>query len=182
MKPHILLFLFFLNTGFLFAQDTLKRLYMGNDTHTDLMYNGTEDKWYENNQKMADFYLKLGEETKNEPPEARSKWNYDVAWTLYMLEKKTTPEYFARIIAQIKNGQASVPYNFTLPVYGCSNTESIIRSFYYGGYLQRKYGIDVSLAVCQENATIPLGLASVWAGCGAKYSWKGVCNKGYPKK
>jgi alpha-mannosidase len=176
MKPFILLLLFFLSTDFLFAQDTLKRLYMGNDTHTDLMYNGTEDKWYENNQKMADFYLKLGEETKNEPPEARSKWNYDVAWTVYMLEKKTAPEYFKRIIAQIKNDQASVPYNFTLPVYGCSNIESVIRSFYYGGYLQRKYDIDVSLAVCQENATIPLGLASVWAGCGAKYSWKGVCN------
>ena len=32
------------------------------------------------------------------------------------------------------------------------------------------------MAVCQENATIPLGLASLWAGSGAKYSWRGVCN------
>jgi alpha-mannosidase len=176
MRKKIIISLFFLCPTILFAQDSLKKLYMGNDTHTDLMYNGDEDKWYENNSRMADFYLRLGEETKTEAPELRSKWNYDVAWTLYMLEKKTTPEYFVRIIAQIKNGQASVPYNFTLPVYGCSNAESVIRSFYYGGYLQRKFGIDVNLAVCQENATIPLGLGSIWAGCGAKYSWKGVCN------
>jgi alpha-mannosidase len=158
------------------AQDSLKRLYLGNDTHTDLMYNGTEDQWYEKHLAMTDFYLTLSDQTKNEIPEHRSKWNYDAAWILYMLEKKTSPAYFQRVIDQIKNGQASVPYNFTLPVYGCSNSESVIRSFYYGGYLQRKYGIDVKMAVCQENATIPLGLASLWAGAGAKYSWKGVCN------
>ena len=27
-----------------------------------------------------------------------------------------------------------------------------------------------------ENQTLPLGLGSLWAGTGAKYSWKGVCN------
>ena len=26
-----------------------------------------------------------------------------------------------------------------------------------------------------ENATMPYGLSSLWAGSGAKYSWKGVC-------
>jgi alpha-mannosidase len=160
-----------------FSQDTAtKRLYLGNDTHLDLMYNGTEEKWSQLLTEMADFYLKLGEDSKNEEPAKRSKWNYDCAYWLYVLEKNTTPEYFQRIIAQIKNQQASVPYNFTLPVYGASTAESILRSFYYGGYVQRKYGIDVELAVCQENATIPLGLGSLWAGSGAKYSWKGVCN------
>jgi alpha-mannosidase len=153
-----------------------KRLYLGNDTHTDLYYNGDEEKWYKQNAEMADFYLNLGEASAKDSIPLRSKWNYDVAWTLYMLEKRTSPEYFNRIIAQIKNGQASVPYNFTLPVYGASTAEGILRSFYYGGYLERKFGIDVDIAVCQENATVPLGLASLWAGSGAKYSWKGVCN------
>ena len=153
-----------------------KRLYLGNDTHVDLMYNGTEEEWDRKILDMADFYLKLGEDTKNEPDVARrSKWNYDCAYWLYTLEKKTSPEYFNRIINQIKNQQASVPYNFTLPIYGAFSSESILRSFYFGGYLERKYGIDVDIAVCQENATVPLGLASLWAGSGAKYSWKGVC-------
>ncbi|MBN1480703.1 hypothetical protein JXA70_10555 [candidate division KSB1 bacterium] len=158
------------------AQDSLKHLYLGNDTHTDLMWNGDEDDWYQYNLDMAKFYLRLGESTRNNPPESRSKWNYDVAWTLYMLEKRAPKELFHRLIAQIKNGQASVPYNFVLAVYGASTLESVLRSFYYGGYLQRTYDIPVELAVAQENATLPLGLASLWAGTGAKYSWKGVCN------
>lgn len=158
------------------GQDTLKHLYLGNDTHTDLMWNGTEEDWYRYNLDMARFYLKIGEDTRDNAPEARSKWNFDVAWTLYMLEKKAPEGVFARIIDQVKNGQISIPYNFTLPVYGASTAESVLRSFYYGGYLERMYGIDIDLAVCQENATIPLGLASLWAGSGARYSWKGVCN------
>ena len=113
-----------------FSQDIpLKRLYLANDTHTDLLWNGGEEYWYKLNLDMARFYLKIGEETANSAPEARSKWNYDVAWTLYMMEKRESPEFFSRIIDQIKKGQASVPFNFTLPVYGASTAESILRSF-----------------------------------------------------
>ncbi len=153
-----------------------KRLYLGNDTHVDLMYNGTEEEWDKKILDMADFYLKLGEQSKDEADVARrSKWNYDCAYWLYTLERKKDSAYFNRIIDQIKRQQASVPLNFTLPIYGAFTPESILRSFYYGGYLERKFGIDVDIAVCQENATVPLGLASLWAGSGAKYSWKGVC-------
>ena len=31
------------------------------------------------------------------------------------------------------------------------------------------------MAVAMENQTLPLGLASLWAGSGAQYSWRGVC-------
>jgi alpha-mannosidase len=159
-----------------YAQQPLKHLYLGNDTHTDLLWNGTEDDWYKWNLDMAKFYLKLGEETASNPVETRSKWNYDVAWTLYTMDKREPKEFVDRVIKQIKNGQASVPINFTLPVYGGSTTESVLRSFYPAGQLARKYGIVTDMAICQENATLPLGIASLWAGSGAKYSWKGVCN------
>ena len=177
MKLQLFIVSFLLISIFTNAQNIeKKRLYLGNDTHVDLMYNGTEEKWSQLILEMSDFYLKLGESTLKEEPAKQSKWNYDCAYNLWVLENKTSPEYFQRIIAQIKNQQASVPYNFTLPLYGASTAESVLRSFYYGGHLERKYGIDVDIAVCQENATIPLGLTSLWAGSGAMYSWKGVCN------
>jgi alpha-mannosidase len=158
------------------GQKPLNHLYLGNDTHTDLIWNGNEEEWYKYSLDMAKFYLKIGESTRGNPPEARSKWNYDVAWTLYMIEKRESKEFFSRIIDQIRLEQASVPFNFTLPVYGASTLESVLRGLYYGGHLERTFGLDLDLAICQENATIPLGLASLWAGCGARYSWRGVCN------
>ena len=173
--------LFFLLTSLIFLSDLhaevpLKHLYLGNDTHTDLMWNGDEDDWYRYTLDMAKFYLNIGESTEGSAPEARSKWNYDVAWNIYMLEKRAPKDLFDRLVRQLRNGQASVPYNFVSAVYGASGLESTLRSFYYGGYLERTYGIPMVLAVSQENATLPLGLASLWAGSGAKYSWKGVCN------
>ncbi len=176
VRFYILFVVLFFSKNSAAQEVPLKRLYLGNDTHVDLMYNGTEEKWAQLILEMGEFYLKLGESTSTLEPRKRSKWNYDCAYWLWVFEHRTSPEYFQRIIAQIKNQQASVPYNFTLPIYGASTPEAIVRSFYYSGYLQRKYGIDVELAVCQENATIPLGLTSLFAGSGAKYSWKGVCN------
>ena len=177
MKQNLLIFcaVLFLSVN-LSGQKPLKHLYLGNDTHTDLMWNATEDEWYNFNLGMAIFYLNIGESTKGNAPEARSKWNYDVAWTLDMIEKRAPKELFERVIDQIKLGQASVPFNYTLPVYGGSTLESVLRSFYYAGHLERTYGLDIDLAICQENATIPLGLASLWVGSGARYSWRGVCN------
>jgi alpha-mannosidase len=175
-RRQVFFLLFWISLLVIKAQEPVKVLYLANDTHTDLMWNGDEEKWYQYTLDMAQFYLKLGESTRDNPPESRSKWNYDTAWSLYMLEKRAPRELFERLVAQLKNGQASVPFNFTLPVYGASTLESVLRSFYYGGTLERKYGIPVDLAVCQENATIPLGLASLWAGSGARYSWRGVCN------
>jgi alpha-mannosidase len=135
------------------AQPPLKHLYLGNDTHTDLIWNGTEDDWYKWNLDMAKFYLKIGEETANNPVETRSKWTYDVAWTLYIMDKRESKEFVDRVIKQIKNGQASVPINFTLPVYGGSTTESVLRSFYLAGRLARKYDITMDMAICQDHAT-----------------------------
>jgi alpha-mannosidase len=41
--------------------------------------------------------------------------------------------------------------------------------------LERRYDLRFDLATAMENQTLPLGLASLWAGAGAKYSWRGVC-------
>lgn len=154
----------------------MKRLYLANDTHTDLMWNGTEEQWTKWTYEMADFYLAFGERTASREYAYRSKWNYDAAWNLYTLEKNYDSVFFKRLMDQYKAGQASVPYNFTLATYGGFTPEWILRSFYYAGYLERTYGIDIELGTAIESSTIPLGLASLWAGTGAKYSWKGVCN------
>lgn len=58
--------------------------------------------------------------------------------------------------------------------YGAQSTEAAIRGMYYAGQLERKYNLHFTIAIAMENNTVPLGLSSIWAGSGAKYSWKGV--------
>ena len=47
---------------------------------------------------------------------------------------------------------------------------------YYPGQLERRYDLRFRLAVAMENQTLPYGLGALWAGAGARYSWKGVCD------
>ncbi len=58
--------------------------------------------------------------------------------------------------------------------YGAQPTEAVIRGMYYAGQLERKHNLRFTMAGSMENNTLPLGLASLWAGSGAKYSWKGI--------
>ena len=159
------------------TNDTGKlHLYFANDTHTDVMWNNEEADYQKMIVEMTNWYLNLNQGTRNAAYELRNKWNFDCSYWLWVLEHKKDSAYFARVIQQIKDSLMSVPYNFVLPTFGATPAEAVIRGMYYSGYLERKYGIPIKLAVAQENATIPLGVASLWQGSGAKYSWRGVCN------
>jgi alpha-mannosidase len=158
------------------AQTQKKHLYYANDTHIDVMWNGDEETYKKMILEHTEFYLNLNKGFGNRPYPEQNKWNFDCSYWLWILEKNTTPEYFQKVIDQYKKGWFSVPYNFLLPTFGATPAEAVLRGMYYSGYLERKYGINIEMAVCQENATIPLGVASLWRGSGAKYSWKGVCN------
>ena len=43
MRILVLVFVLLISVVKSHSQDTLKHLYLGNDTHTDLMWNGTEE-------------------------------------------------------------------------------------------------------------------------------------------
>ena len=47
---------------------------------------------------------------------------------------------------------------------------------YYSGSVERRYGLNLDIAIAMEDQTLPNGLGALWAGSGAKYSWRGICN------
>ena len=69
-----------------------------------------------------------------------------------------------------------MPLNALVLSNGGTPAEAVLRGMYYPGQIQRAYDVDFPIAIAMENQTLPYGLSSLWAGSGAKYSWKGVCN------
>nr|MCU0980353.1 hypothetical protein [Pirellulaceae bacterium] len=90
-------------------------------------------------------------------------------------EQQKPPAEFARLIERIRDGTISAPLNTLGGCYGGQPAEAVLRGMYYAGRLERRHGLRFRQAVAMENQTLPLGLASLWAGAGAEYSWKGVC-------
>ncbi len=183
------LFLFFLLVaGFYTAEaqpdrrTAVKRLYIANDDHTDYMWTANEAKYDSAFVQMLDYYLKQIDSTRNNPPDFQARFNCDGSYWLRAYEKYRSPAQFRRLIAAVKSGHIGSPLNTLVSTYGAQPTEAVIRGMYYAGQLERTHSsrkaaspaLRFRLAEAMENNTIPLGLASLWAGSGAKYSWKGI--------
>lgn len=152
-----------------------KKIYLANDDHTDFMWTGDEEAYKKAFSEMLDYYIKLNDSTAHLPYNLQSKWNCDGSYWVYNYRETRPAVQFDKLISQIKAGKITVPLNSMIVLLGAAPAEATLRDMYYAGSLKRKYGLDLSLVLNMEDQVLPLGLSSLWAGAGAKYSWKGVC-------
>lgn len=152
-----------------------KRVYIAPDDHTDYMWTGDEEAYRSAFVEMIDYYLDLADKTAGNPPEHRSRWHCDGAIWYWTYEHNKTPAEFARLIERTRDGSFSLPLNFLVSTHGGTPTEATLRGMYYAGSLQRRFGLKIPVAIAMENQTLPFGLGALWAGAGARYSWKGIC-------
>ncbi len=160
------------------AQDL--HIYLANDNHTDFFWSADEAAYYAVAVNEIDYYLDLANTTAGLPAAYQSRYNLDGAWYVYAYQQQKSAAGFKRLLDRLRSGHFSMPLNFLVSTYGGQPTEAVLRGMYWPGRLARQEGLDVTLAVSMENHTLPLGLASLWAGSGARYSWKGVCGCSTP--
>ncbi|MEI8290117.1 MAG: glycoside hydrolase, partial [Verrucomicrobiota bacterium] len=161
--------------GFAAISAEPKRIYIANDDHTDFMWSADADTYANAFIGMIDFHLKLADVTATNPPAFRNRFNCDGSYWLWTYEQKKSPAEFARLIERVKDGTISAPLNTLVSCYGGQPAEAVLRGMYYSGRLERRYHLRFPLVAAMENQTLPLGLASLFAGAGAEYSWRGVC-------
>ena len=151
------------------------RIYLANDDHTDYMWTADAETYNAVFVDMLDYYLGLADGTANNPAPYQSRFNADGSYWLWQYERRKSPAEFKRLIERVKDGHISAPLTTLVACYGGQPAEAVLRGMYYAGRLERRYGLRFDLATAMENQTLPLGLASLWAGSGARYSWRGVC-------
>lgn len=172
MRPPLLVFSFlFICTGF--AEPV--RIYIAEDDHTDFMWTADAETYERVFVEMLDHHLALAARTAENESPYRHRFNCDGNHWLWSYERRKTAPEFERLMARVKDGTISAPLNALVSCYGGQPTEAVLRGMYYAGRLERRFGVRLRLAVAMENQTFPLGLASLWAGAGADYSWRGVC-------
>ncbi|NQW99637.1 glycoside hydrolase [bacterium] len=152
-----------------------KRIYIANDDHTDYMWTADADTFADVFVDMLDWHLNLADETAHNPPAYRNRFNCDGSYWLWTYEQKKSPAEFEKLIGRVKDGSISAPLNTLVSCYGGMPAEAVLRSMYYSGRLERKHDMRFEMATAMENQVLPLGLTSLFAGAGAKYSWRGVC-------
>jgi alpha-mannosidase len=155
--------------------NSAKRIYLANDDHTDFMWSADADTYQRVFIDQLDFNLDLIDKTQNNTPPYRHRYNTDGSYWLWTYERQKTPAEFARLMSRVKDGSITVPLNTLVSTYGAQPLEAVLRGLYYAGRLERQHGLRFKLATATENQTLPRGLASLFAGAGAPYSFRGVC-------
>ncbi|MBK8303821.1 MAG: glycoside hydrolase [Chloracidobacterium sp.] len=153
-----------------------KRIYISPDDHTDYYWVADEATYRQAFLTMIDYYLNKMDETAGNPSDQQMRWNCDGSLWMWEYERNRTPAQFARMMSRVRDGHMSVALNPLVLVQGGAPTESVLRGMYYPGLIERRHKVQFPLAIAMEDQTMPFGLASLWAGSGAKYSWKGVCD------
>jgi alpha-mannosidase len=153
-----------------------RKIYIAPDDHTDYMWSADEEGYRKAFLETLDYYIRINDSTAGEPYPFQSKWNCDGSFWVYEYKHNRSPQQFAKLIDQIRDGRITVPLNTLPELPGIAPLEATIRDMYYAGSLERKYNLDLDLVIDMEDQVLPLGLASLWAGSGAKYSWRGVCD------
>lgn len=158
--------------GSLSAQQ--KRIYLANDDHTDFIWTANVADYDSAFVKMLDYYLDQIDATQSNSTDFQARFNCDGSYWMQAYERHRSPVQFERLISRIRSGHISVPLHALINCYGGMPTEAAIRGMYYAGQVERKHDLRFRMAGAMENNTLPLGMSSIWAGSGAKYSWNGI--------
>lgn len=153
-----------------------KRIYIAPDDHTDYLWSAGEGTYANAFVDTLDYYLALVDATEGEANEHQSRWNCDGSFWMWAYQRSRTPAEFERLIRRIRDGHISVPLNALTVCLGGAPAEAVIRGMYYPGHIERRYNLRFPLAYSIENQTLPYGLGGIWAGSGARYTWKGICD------
>ena len=157
------------------ARDTERRIYIAPDDHTDYFWTADDVEYRQAFIETLEYYRRLADSTDGLPAERQSRWNCDGWMWLWEYQKNMPESRFITLLDRVRSGHISSPLNALVSCYGGVPAEAVLRGMLYPGKLERAYGLRFPLVVAMENQTLPLGLASLWSGSGARFSWRGVC-------
>ena len=153
-----------------------KRFYIAPDDHTDYYWTADGTTYRQSFLTMIDYYLNKMDETAGNPSDTQMRWSCDGSLWMWEYERNRTAAQFDRFLNRIRDGHMSVALNPLVLVQGGAPAEAVLRGLYYPGLIERRSNVHFPVAIAMEDQTLPYGLPSLWAGAGARYSWKGVCN------
>ncbi len=163
------------DSNLLTLQGQQKTIYLAPDDHTDYFWTADDVQYRAAFIETLDYYIDQIDQTQNDPEPFQARWNCDGTLWLWEYEHNKSVAEFKKLMNRVADGHISCPLNALVSTYGAQPAEAVLRGMYYAGDLERRFDVRFPMAVSMENQTLPQGLGALWAGAGARYSWKGVC-------
>ena len=156
-------------------------VYLYSHSHVDIGYTNTQANVEILHKRNIDEGIKLGEETKDYPAGARSRWNPEVTWPLERYWLTATPAKKEQVVKAIKNGSLCVDASYlNLNTSSCSD-EELFQIFRFSRGMQQLTGVPIQTFQQMDIPGMSWGLVPVMAQQGVRYimSWPNSCRAGY---
>ncbi len=144
-----------------------RELYLLPHSHTDIGYSAYQVEVQKNHIAYVDQAMEIANNTRAFPPEARFKWNLEVAWELESYLAQASRAQKERLIEAIKEGSVGVNALYTNELTGLCRPEEILRLTEYARSFSRRYDLPLSSAMITDipayswSTVTALGLAGV---------------------
>ena len=144
-----------------------RELYLLPHSHTDIGYSAYQVEVQRNHIAYVDQAIEIANKTRAFPPEARFKWNLEVAWELESYLAQASQAQRERLISAIKEGSVGLNALYANELTGLCRPEEILRLTGYARGFSRRYNIPLSSAMITDipayswSTVTALGLGSV---------------------
>lgn len=146
-----------------------RTLYFIHHSHTDVGYSHLQAEVEKIHTKNIYDALKMIEETRNLPEEARFKWNVEALWDVENFMQKASPEDIQSFVKAVKEGSIGLSAMYANILTGLSQPEELFHYTEYAQKLEKKYGLSVKSAMMSDVPGFAWSLVPALAASGVKY-------------
>lgn len=146
-----------------------RTLYFIHHSHTDVGYSHLQAEVEKIHTKNIYDALKMIEETKNLPEEARFKWNVEALWDVENFMQKATPEDKKAFAKAVKEGGIGLSAMYGNILTGLSQPEELFHYTEYAQKLEKEFGFKINSAMMSDVPGFAWSLVPALTSSGVKY-------------
>lgn len=146
-----------------------RTLYFIHHSHTDVGYSHLQAEVEKIHTRNIYDALKMIEETKNLPEEARFKWNVEALWDVENFMQKATPEDKKAFAKAVKEGGIGLSAMYGNILTGLSQPEELFHYTEYAQKLEKEFGFKINSAMMSDVPGFAWSLVPALTSSRVKY-------------
>ncbi|KMQ65227.1 glycoside hydrolase [Chryseobacterium angstadtii] len=146
-----------------------RTLYFIHHSHTDVGYSHLQAEVAKIHTQNIYDALKMIEETRSLPEEARFKWNVEALWDVENFMQKASPKEIQSFVKAVKEGSIGLSAMYANILTGLSQPEELFHYTEYAQKLEKEYGLSIKSAMMSDVPGFAWSLVPALTSSGVKY-------------
>ena len=146
-----------------------REIYILSYSHNDIGYTDLQPNIEKKQWRNIDEALRLINETKNYPPDARFKWNMEVIWALDGYFRQAPESRRKEIIDAVRSGSIGLNALYANMLTGLANAVEMSHFTERARALETEYSVPITTALTSDVPGFTWGIVPTLAQAGVRY-------------